>query len=192
MSDKSQLSDQVESSTQRDSITMADRQVTNLQILDIHELAAGKLTALLERQTGRDFFDANELFQYTNIDKSKLRIIFILYSAMCSKKDMLSLTSDGITVDHRDLKNKLIPVMKNNFCDGFSSVKEWTTVIISNVRKEFETLLPYTPSEAEFIRAVINGVGVKPELFIDDESLVDFSLIKKHPALLWAKKRTRK
>ncbi len=177
---------------QRDSITMAGKQVTNLPILDIHELAAGKLTALLERQTGRDFFDANELFNYTKIDKNKLRIIFILYSAMCSKKDMLSLTSDGITVDHRDLKNKLIPVMKNNFCDGFSSTKEWTTVIINNVQKGFEILLPYTPSETEFIRAVINGIGVKPELFIDNESLVDFNLIKKHPALLWANKRMKK
>ncbi len=177
---------------QRDSITMAGRQVTNLQILDIHELAAGKLTALLERQTGRDFFDANELFKYTKIDKSKLRIIFILYSAMCSKKDMLSLTSDDITVDHSDLKNKLIPVMKNNFCEGFSSVKEWTTAIINNARKGFENLLPYTPSEADFIRAVVNGIGVKPELFIDNESLVDFNLIKKHPALLWAKKRMKK
>lgn len=176
----------------RDSIIMAGRQVTNLQILDIHELAAGKLTALLERQTGRDFFDANELFNYTSIDNNKLRIIFILYSAMCSKKNMLNLTNDDIAVDHRDLKNKLIPVMKYNFCDGFSSVKEWANVIIDNVRKGFETLLPYTPSEAEFIRSVINGIDVKPELFIDDESLVEFGLIKKHPALLWAKMRMKK
>lgn len=177
---------------QRESIIMAGRQVTNIQILDIHELAAGKLTALLERQTGRDFFDANELFKYAKVDISKLRVIFTIYSAMCSKKDMLSLTSDGITVDRRDLKNKLIPVMKNNFCEGFPSAKEWTTAIINNVRKGFENLLPYTPSEADFIRAVVNGIGVKPELFIDNESLVDLNLIKKHPALLWAKKRMKK
>lgn len=31
----------------RDSITIAGKQITNLKILDIHELAAGKLTALL-------------------------------------------------------------------------------------------------------------------------------------------------
>lgn len=177
---------------QRNSITMAGKQVTNLQVLDIHEVAAGKLTALLERQTGRDFFDANELFKYAEIDKNKLRTIFVLYSAMCSKKNMLSLTVNDITVDHRDLKNKLIPVMKNNFFDGFSSIKEWTTAIINNTRKGFDTLLPYTSSEAEFIRSVINGIGVKPELFIHNENLVDFSLIKKHPALLWAKKRIRK
>ena len=65
---------------------MADRQITNLQVLDIHELAAGKLTALLERQTSRDFFDANELFKYEKIDTNKLRVVFILYAAMCSKK----------------------------------------------------------------------------------------------------------
>ena len=39
----------------KDSIVMAGRQVKKLKLLDIHELAAGKLTALLERQTGRNF-----------------------------------------------------------------------------------------------------------------------------------------
>ncbi|MCW5588265.1 MAG: nucleotidyl transferase AbiEii/AbiGii toxin family protein [Legionellales bacterium] len=180
------------STEKRDSITIAGKRITNLQILDIHELAAGKLTALLERQTGRDFFDANELFQYAKINQKKLRIIFVLYSAMCSKKDMLSLTIDDITVNHSDLKNKLIPVLKNNFCDGFSSTEEWTATIIKNVQKGFNALLPYTPSETEFIRSVINGTGVNPELFIDNENLLDFSLIKKHPALLWAKMRIKK
>jgi len=176
----------------RDSIIMAGKQITNLQVLDIHELAAGKLTALLERQTGRDFFDANELFKYAKINRDKLRNIFVLYSAMCSKKDMLSLTISDITVDKRDFKNKLIPVMKNNFCDGFTSTAEWTATIINNVQKGFGSLLPYTPLEVKFIRSVINGTGVNPELFIDNENLVDFSLIKKHPALLWAKKRMKK
>lgn len=176
----------------RDSITIAGKKITNLQILDIHELAAGKLTALLERQTGRDFFDANELFKYAQIDKNKLRIIFVLYSAMCSKKNMLNLTINDISVDNRNLKNKLIPVMKNNFCDGFSSAEEWTAKLISNVQKGFDALLPYTSSEVDFIRSVTSGVDVNPKLFIDNESLVNFNLIKKHPALLWSKNRMKK
>lgn len=122
---------------QKSSITLSGKQITKLQVLNIHELAAGKLTALLKRQTGRDFFDANELFQYAKIDKKKLRTIFILYAAMCSKKDMLTLTVNNITVDFIDLKNKLIPVMKNNYCDNFSTTGEWTKSIINNVRKGF-------------------------------------------------------
>lgn len=170
----------------KDSIIMAGKQVQNLQILDIHELAAGKLAALLERQTGRDFFDANELFQYDKIDKSKLRLIFVLYAAMCSKKDILSLAINDIMVDHVDLKNKLIPVMKKNFYDGFSSFEDWKISIVNNVRSGFNSLLPFTTSEEMFIRSIVNGAGIKPELFIVNEPLIDFDLIKKHPALLWA------
>lgn len=155
-------------------------------------MAAGKLTALLERQTGRDFFDANELFQYPKIDKNKLRLVFVLYAAMCSKKDMLNLTLDDITVDLTDLKNKLIPVMKNNFCDGVKSTEHWTTNIINNVRSGFNALLPFTPSEEAFIRSVVKSTGVKPELFITNSRLIDFSLIKKHPALLWAEMKLAK
>jgi len=176
---------------QRNSISMAGKQVTNLQVLDIHELAAGKLTALLERQTGRDFFDANELFQYAEIDKTILRIIFVLYAAMCSKKDMLSFSINDVTVDYNDLKNKLIPVMKNNFCDGFASTEEWATDIMNNVRKGLGALLPFTASESDFIRSVKNGTGVKPELLITNNSPIDFRLIKQHPALLWAVKKMK-
>jgi len=175
----------------RDSIVMADKQVKNLQVLDIHELAAGKLTALLERQTGRDFFDANELFHYAKIDKDKLRLVFVLYAAMCSKKDMLDLTLNDITVDRTDLKNKLIPVMKDNFYEGFSSADDWITNIINYVRDSFNILLPFTLPEEAFIRSVVSGTGVKPELFIANNNLIDFGLIKSHPGLLWAEMKLK-
>ena len=105
---------------------------------------------------------------------------------MCSKKDILNLTLDDVMVDHTNLKNKLIPVMKNSFCDGFTSTEDWTTNIINNVHSGFNALLPFTQAEKAFIRSVGKGTGVKPELFITNTHLIDFSVIKKHPALLWA------
>ena len=111
--------------------------------------------------------------------------MFVLYAAMCSKRDMLDLTIDDITVDYKDLKNKLIPVMKNNFSDEFASTDEWITNMINNVRSGFKYLLPFTESEEAFIRGIRNGSGIKPELFISDTYLIDFNDIKKHPALLW-------
>lgn len=170
----------------KDSIIMAGKQVKKLQLLDIHELAAGKLTALLERQTGRDFFDANELFQYPKIDKNKLRLIFVLYAAMCTKKNLLNQTLDDISVDDKDLKNKLIPVMKNDFCDDFRTTEDWMLNLVNKVRDGYKNLLPFTSSEVAFIRAVGNGAGINPELFITDTKIIDFKIIKKHPALLWA------
>ena len=173
----------------KSSIILAGKQVNNLQVLNIHELAAGKLTALLERQTGRDFFDANELFQYGQIQKDMLRLIFVIYAAMCSKKDMLKISLEDIVIDRVDMKNKLIPVMKNDFYEGFSSIEEWTKSLIKNIQSNFRALLPFTLPEQQFIHSVVSGEGIKPELLVSDSVFAD--LVKTHPALLWAGKKIK-
>ncbi len=174
------------------SIVLAGKQIKNLQVLDIHELAAGKLTALLERQTGRDFFDANKLFQSNKINKDKLRLVFVLYAAMCTKRDMLKLSIPKIVVDYQDLQNKLIPVMKNNFSDEFHSTNDWIDNITNNVRSGFHDLLPFSAPEETFIRSVVSKGNINPELFMNDEDTIKFELIKLHPALLWAGHKAKK
>ena len=171
----------------KSSITLAGKQVNNLQVLDIHELAAGKLTALLERQTGRDFFDASELFRCQLLKPDVLRIIFVAYAAMCSKKNMLTITLDDVAVDQVDMRNKLIPVMKDNFSKNFSSIDKWTQDLMKQIRGGFDMLLPFTAAEEAFIHTVVSGNGIKPELITSDVGLAN--LIKSHPALLWAGKK---
>ena len=50
-------------------------------VLDIHELAAGKLAALLARGASRDLFDARQLLQLGALDTTKLRLGFVVYGA---------------------------------------------------------------------------------------------------------------
>ena len=50
-------------------------------VLDIHELASGKLSALFARKVSRDFFDAHYLLTKCNLSKSKLRETFVVYAA---------------------------------------------------------------------------------------------------------------
>jgi hypothetical protein len=63
--------------------------------------------------------------------------------------------------------------------------------IVNNVRDGFSALLPFTSEEVEFIQAVKNGKGVKPELFIKNTNLIDLDAIKSHPALLWAEMKLK-
>src|SRR5450759_497214 len=51
-------------------------------ILDPHELAAGKLAALLARGASRDLFDARELLRPGSLDAGKLRLAFVVYGAL--------------------------------------------------------------------------------------------------------------
>lgn len=93
---------------------------------------------------------------------------------------------DDISVDYPDLKNKLVPVLKNNFRDRFTTTEDWVENIVKNVRDGFNSLLPFTPEETEFIQTIKDGKGIKPELFIQNTHLFDFNAIKSHPTLLWA------
>lgn len=79
--------------------------------------------------------------------------------------------------------------MKGHFYEGFASAEDWTANIIKKVRNGFNALLPFTQSEETFIRSVVNGTGIKPELLVTDAYLMD--LIKIHPALLWAEMKLK-
>jgi predicted nucleotidyltransferase component of viral defense system len=57
----------------------------NIATLDIHELAAGKLAALLSRCASRDLFDAYHLFTQQTFDMDKLRLAFVVYGGIDRK-----------------------------------------------------------------------------------------------------------
>ncbi len=66
--------------------TVGSYSAKQIPVLDIHELAAGKLAALLSRHTSRDLFDAHHLLTKIKLDYEKLRFGFVLYGAM-NRKD---------------------------------------------------------------------------------------------------------
>jgi predicted nucleotidyltransferase component of viral defense system len=53
--------------------------VAEVPVLDLHELAAGKLAALFARAASRDLFDARELLRRSDLDRERLRVGFIVY-----------------------------------------------------------------------------------------------------------------
>ena len=60
----------------RDSRPIGSHRATQTPLLDYHEIAAGKLAALLARHASRDLFDAHLLLA-TELDPSLLRIGFV-------------------------------------------------------------------------------------------------------------------
>lgn len=62
----------------KNSVMLANQQVNKMPLLDLHELAAGKLTALVDRGAGRDIFDAYYLFQHSDLKIDKLRLCFVV------------------------------------------------------------------------------------------------------------------
>ena len=61
-------------------------QISNIPVMDIHELAAGKLAALLARHKARDLFDSYLILTTGALSLDKIRIAFVVYGAM-NRKD---------------------------------------------------------------------------------------------------------
>jgi predicted nucleotidyltransferase component of viral defense system len=168
------------------SIKLAGQQINDLLLLDLHEVAAGKLAALIDRGAGRDIFDAFHLFQHPGINKMLLRQLFVVYAAMSHKKNFLDIEVKDVIVDRKDLQNKLIPVLSHH-SHNFRSAQEWVDHLTQEVQLHFKQLLPFTEKEQLFIKSIQESSEIKAELLTTDDELID--KIKSHPALLWATKK---
>lgn len=80
-------------------------------VIDIHELAAEKLSALFDRRASRDLFDAHYLLKNGSFNSTLLRLAFVVYLAM-TKINLTSLTVDILEYDLIDLKNRLLPILQ--------------------------------------------------------------------------------
>lgn len=157
-------------------------------ILDIHELAAGKLSALFNRNASRDLFDAHYLLTKTTLNFQKLREVLIPYLSM-SKVDLTKLAPESIDYDLTDLKNRLLPVMhQQGFPRSLPMLKAWATTMLSELREGLAKVFPLSDNEIKFISKIRSEGIILPELITNDLELRD--RVKMHPAILWATKQS--
>ncbi|MBF0491369.1 MAG: nucleotidyl transferase AbiEii/AbiGii toxin family protein [Deltaproteobacteria bacterium] len=152
-----------------------------IPVLDLHELAAGKLAALLARQASRDLFDAHLLLTQGNLQRDKLRLGFVLYGAM-NRRDWRKISTDDLDYNVHELKNQLIPVLRNGFLPK-EEVNSWIERLIKECRTKLEIVLPLTELEIEFLNAILDHGEIRPELLTENQTLIQ--LIQTHPLLHW-------
>jgi hypothetical protein len=161
--------------------------VTEIPVLDIHELAAGKLSALFSRRASRDLFDAHYLLKKCKIDTQKLRTSFVIYLAM-TEIPMLNLDPRYIEYDLIDIRHRLFPVLRQEALPRSQvSLKQWASDIRHELHDALSTLLPLNKSEIQFIVSIREQGIIRPELITDDARLIN--VVKTHPAIMWMTKK---
>ena len=173
----------------RDSKIIGSYQASRIPILDIHELAAGKLAALLSRRASRDLFDAHQILTRCEFDEARLRTAFVLYGAMDTARDWRTVSVDDIDFEPRELKNKLLPTLPNRYAAGIGSPDTWAKHLIDECRNALGAVLPLSETEHEFLDRLFHDQQITPSLLTTDETLAE--TIKHHPALLWRMRRQR-
>jgi hypothetical protein len=123
--------------------------VSRISVLDLHELAAGKLAALFARHASRDLFDAHHLLIRGDLDRRRLRLGFVLYGAM-NRRDWRTVTIDEIGYDPREVENHLVPVVRAASLRQWKT-GDWAARMIAECRHELGAVLPMTSEEIAFL-----------------------------------------
>lgn len=151
-------------------------------ILDIHELAAGKLAALLARRASRDLFDAHHLLLRGGLDSQRLRIAFVVYGAM-NRRDWRTVSADDIAFEPRELRNQLVPTLRSEvFGDPIAPI-DWARSLNDECRNALRVVLPLAEAESEFLERLLDHGEIVPALLTNDPTLGERIAIQ--PMLAW-------
>jgi len=157
-------------------------------VLDIHELAAGKLHALLGREASRDLFDSHQLLTGWKLNFKKLRLAFTVYAGM-ERDDWQRISLDNIKFTVKDIRDKLIPVLRLDVSPSTSgrAIEEWAKKLVEECKMSFSNLLPFSTNEIEFLECLQRRGEIRPDLLTDDKEFCE--RVIKHPLLNWRTKK---
>lgn len=158
-------------------------------VLDLHELAAGKLAALLARRASRDVFDARELLRLGTLDPAKLRLAFVVYGA-ANRVDWRTVDAAAVTVSSRDSAEHLFPMLRTDLVPARTEGAAWTAALVAECQELLGAVLPLTLEERAFLDAINDRGEIAPHLLTADPRLR--AVIANHPALAWKAQNVRK
>jgi hypothetical protein len=156
--------------------------VGGIQVLDIHELAAGKLCALLARQLARDLFDSHQLLSHKDLEQKRLRLAFVVYGAM-NRKDWRTVSLQDVDFAADELSHQLLPLLRLRSAEENESPASYGSRLVKECRDRLSFVLPFTDSETEFLNILLDKGEIIPSLLTSYKYL--HSRIRTHPLLEW-------
>ncbi len=172
-----------------DSRPLGSHIASEIPILDIHELTAGKLAALMARGQARDIFDCYQLFKRDDLNSSKLRLGFVIYGAM-NRKDWRTINIDDIGFDTGDINSQLIPTLGDEVTKAIGTPREYGNSLVDDCKRGMDSLLPFSKSEQEFLDLILDQGKIDGSILTSDPVLRQ--RIESQPSLHWKAFNVRK
>lgn len=165
-----------------DSNPLGDFRAKNIPVLDLHELAAGKLAALLARGQARDLFDCNRILNMDDLERDRLRIAFVVYGGM-NRRDWRTVSIEDVDFDAAELARQLIPTLHVRAIQEQVSPAEYGAQLMDECRKALSVVLPFTDAEREFLDLLLDKGEIDSTILTADTALQE--RIQRQPLLEW-------
>ena len=164
------------------SYPLGNFQARNIPVLDLHELAAGKLAALLARRQARDLFDSHRILNMSDLERNRLRIAFVVYGGM-NRKDWRTVSIKEVDFDKVELGRQLIPALHVRTIQEKGSSVEYGTQLVEECRKALSVVLPFMDAEREFLDLLLDKGKINASILTADTKLQE--RIQRQPLLEW-------
>ena len=165
-----------------DSHPLGDFQAKRIPILDLHELAAGKLSALFSRRQARDLFDCHRILDTDALQRERLRIAFVAYGGM-NRKDWRTVSVDDVDFDSAELARQLGPSLRTRQPREQEALAEYGAWLAEECRRALSIVLPFTDAEFAFLDLLLERGEIDASILTSDVSLQQ--RIQAQPLLEW-------
>ncbi len=168
--------------TNMDSRPLGVWQVDNIPVMEIHELAAGKFSALLSRHRARDLFDSYQIFSLNNLDFKRLRIAFVLYGAM-HRKDWRTVSTTDVNFSVEEISSQLLPLLHLGTMQDFKEAEDYGNMLVEKCQQGLSAVLPFNDTEKAFLDLLLEKGEIDATLLTSDISMQ--KRIQAQPLLRW-------
>ena len=145
------------------SVQLGDARAKDVLVIDLHEIIAGKLVALLDRRAARDLFDARRIFALPSIDWRLVKAAMLAFGAS-GRNDWRKASADNIGADPNELRQKLLICLPRTAFAEAGSVDAWIAESIALCRAGLAPLLALTNNEQAFLDGVLDNSDVDASL----------------------------
>ena len=171
------------------SIPLGDVQVKDVFVLDLHEVVASKLVALISRHAARDLFDARRILSIDGLNWDWIKAAVLAIGAS-DRRDWRLMSIDKIQGNVREFLQKLVICLPHNRFTVESEIDAWLEETVALVHTKFSFLFDLTSNEQAFLDGVLDRGEV-------DADLLDIppdvrTRIAEMPMLEWKTQHVRK
>lgn len=165
-----------------ESLPLGGIQVGGILVLDIHEIVAGKLVALIDRRAARDLFDARRILSIEGLDWGRIKAAVLAIGA-CSRFDWRNVSTDAIDSSPREFRQQLLFCLPREHFADRKNIDGWVEETVALCRERFTFLFDLSANEQAFLDGVLDHGEINPNLLdVDPETQTRIGAM---PMLAW-------